>query len=171
MQLPLTVPSLFYQFISALSGCVIKPAYMLLNIYLLKKLKSQKNPIVKILWVGLLMFFIGEAFCAVNYILYGLKSVSLELVHEFFMVFSFVFIGFAAMEYIDQHVFFASVEGKPCALLRVCKACPKTKTQEECNLKFLYKLLMLLFILLALFPLFRPIVSRPINMTYSAPYI
>ena len=158
--MPFTPLSTFWQTISALSGCVIKPGYMLLNIYLLKRLYGQKDPLVRLLWLGMLLFFLGEAFCAVNYLLYGLTSVSMELVHELFMVISFVFIGFAVMEYIDQHVLFASVEGKPCALLRVCKACPKTNTQEECNLKFLYKLLMLFFLLMALFPLFRPILTQ-----------
>lgn len=157
-----TVPTLFYQGLAVTNAFVVKPIYMLLSFALLLRLRRETRPPIPMLWWGLLFFLLGEGACALNYCVFGLSSVFWEMAHDGGMLIAFALIGYAAMDFVDSHVLRVSVPAKACALLPFCKACPKQGTLPECNLRFLYRLAVAAWMLVAVYPLSKPLLDRPV---------
>ncbi len=59
------------QWAAVLTGFGVKPAYMALSLVLVIILWCRKLPELAALRWGLLCFFIGEALCAANYLIYN----------------------------------------------------------------------------------------------------
>jgi len=142
----------------AVSGLLIKPTYMLISLILGVFLLRQKSNDLKILGWGLLLFFIGEAFCALNFWVLKDESYFSEYMHSYGMVLGFGFTAFALVEGLDQRVIHLSVTGKKCAAAPLCGVCAKFQPPERnsgltCRLKRMYQLIIPILALLSTIPL------------------
>jgi len=135
-----------------LTAFVIKPLYMLLSLTLAWALrKSRDSSLVPLRW-GLLAFFIGEAFCAINYLVFRDQSYLAEYLHNFGMVASFGFICYALLDGLDRRVIQYSDPEKRCAFTGVCNSCIKSQN-VQCGIRKLFQLSIPAFGSLAFIPL------------------
>jgi hypothetical protein len=154
--------SLFDQVVVVFTAFVIKPLYMLLSLILAWLLRKSLDPgLIALRW-GLLAFFVGEAFCAVNYLIFQDQSYLAEYLHSFGMVVSFGFIGFALLEGLDIHVIQYGNPQKRCAFFGVCGSCIKTQP-VLCRGRRLFQLVSLA---LSLF-VFIPLITKITEISYN----
>jgi hypothetical protein len=151
------------QIIVVLTAFVIKPLYMLLSLTLAWFLrKSHDTSLAPLRW-GLLAFFIGEAFCAINYLVFRDQSHLAEYFHNFGMVTSFGFICYALLDGLDRRVIQYSDPEKRCSFASLCNSCIKSQ-KGQCRVYRLLQLTTLTFGLLA----FIPLVSKISGVSYDA---
>ncbi|MFC1743546.1 hypothetical protein ACFL35_06075 [Candidatus Riflebacteria bacterium] len=149
--------SIFEQCIACINGFVIKPIYMLLTGWLIKKLSGRREPEVKAFQIGLLSFLLGEMSCAVNFIFHGMKSKFFEFVHSIGMVVSFCFFAYSSITFADKRVLGVTEEKSRCTLIRFCRNC--TKEEEDCKLKPLLLFFCFFMSFLSLMPFLKPIIK------------
>jgi hypothetical protein len=151
------------QTVVVLTAFVIKPLYMLLSLILAWALrKSHDSSLIPLRW-GLLAFFIGEAFCAINYLVFHDHSHLAEYLHNFGMVTSFGFICYALLDGLDKRVIQYSDPGKRCALIGLCGSCIKSQ-EVLCGIRKLFQLALLAFGLLT----FIPLAAKISGISYDA---
>jgi rhodanese-related sulfurtransferase len=123
--LPFRTSSLLEQWGAVLTGFAVKPLYTLLSLVIAVWLWRQKaTELVALRW-AMLFFFVGENFCAANYLFYNDGSRLFEYLHSFGMVVCFGLTTYALFEGIDRRlVKFSDIEGK-CAALGLCSRCIK----------------------------------------------
>ncbi|HSM91267.1 MAG TPA: rhodanese-like domain-containing protein, partial [Anaeromyxobacteraceae bacterium] len=80
--IPVRAITLVQQVVACASGCAIKPAYLLLAVFLIGLLRGAGATPLRLLRQGLLWFFVGEVLCAANFYLHrpGLLF-PIELLH------------------------------------------------------------------------------------------
>ncbi len=140
------------QLLAVISGYVIKPLYTLLSLVIVVILWRSKSADLSALRWGLIFFFIGENFCAINYIAFKHTSYFFEYLHSFGMLLSFGFITYAVFEGIDSRMLMLSDPNKKCAALSLCRKCIKYE-DVPCGLKHIFFMIIPASILLALMPL------------------
>ncbi len=113
------------QTLAVLAGFAIKPLYMVLSALLALLLWRQKAPDLRALRRAMLAFFVGEGFCAINYLFFAERSTLAEFLHSFGMVVAFGFAAYALMEAVDRRVLRFSQAEARCALAGLCRACIK----------------------------------------------
>jgi hypothetical protein len=146
-----------------LTAFVIKPLYMFLSLVLAWMLrKSHDSSLIPLRW-GLLAFFVGEAFCAINYLVFHDQSYLAEYLHNFGMVTSFGFICYALLDGLDRRVIQYSDPEKRCALIGLCGSCIKSQ-KVQCRIHRLFQLTTMAFGLLA----FIPLAAGMSNVSYDA---
>jgi len=155
--------SVFEQTMQVFSGFVIKPLYMLISLLLVLILRRMKSPDMVALRWSLLFFFVGEAFCAINYIVFQDDSLLMEYLHSFGMAVAFGFAVYAILEGIDFRVLQMSVSGKTCGAIRLCGPCSKYG-EVDCKGQKVFQSIMVAFAIFALLSL--PI--RPNLSSYSS---
>lgn len=156
---------LYVQVLGAANVWFIKPTYMLMAAYILKRLwRYRKQPEIWWLWSGLFAFQFGEAACAVNYVGFAMKSVFWEMLHNAGMAVSIGFLNMAVLEIIDRRMIFQFVEGKACALMRFCKSCP-VKEDMSCRFRPIFMLICLGLAFVFLIPLTKGFIVHPIKTT------
>lgn len=139
------------QWAAVISGFAIKPTYMLLSLVLAVVLRRRTSPDLAALRWAMIFFFVGETFCAINYLVVSDHSKLLELLHSYGMVLCFAFTTFATFEAMD-HRFFKYTDSKErCAAAGLCRGCIKY-TQVPCGLKRCFLLLIPMLIIVALMP-------------------
>jgi rhodanese-related sulfurtransferase len=138
----------------ALVGAVliIKPLYTLITLILIVVLWRLKSPDVFALRWGLIFFFIGEGFCALNIIFFNHSFDLFEFFHMYGMVLSFAFVTYAILEALDLRILGYSDPKKRCAALGLCKQCIKYG-EAPCGLKRTFYFLIPAFIVLSFIPL------------------
>jgi rhodanese-related sulfurtransferase len=152
----------YEQWIAVISGFVIKPTYMLLSLVLVAVLWRQKSrELVALRW-ALISFFAGEAFCAVNFLVYKELSLLFEYLHSYGMVLAFGFTTYAFFEGLDARMIHYSDTEKKCAALGLCRSCIK-HGGGPCGLKRLFLFLLPVMLLLA----FMPLVADPKVVSYN----
>jgi hypothetical protein len=135
-----------------ITAFVAKPLYMLTSLALAWILRdAHRRELVALRW-GLLAFFLGEAFCAVNYIVFHDTSIFSEFLHSYGMVVAFGFISYALLEGLDRHIIQYSDPRKHCALLGLCRECVKHQ-DAPCRMRQFFQLLSLLLLFSACIPL------------------
>jgi len=146
-------PSALEQHAAVLTAFVIKPIYMLISC-LIAILLWQRNELeLKSLKWAMIFFFIGESFCAANYLFTENHDAHLlEYFHGLGMVLSFGFAAYALFEWLDQYVLHFSESGKKCALSGFCRQCAKYDN-VSCGLQSLFVYLAFAGVLIALMPL------------------
>lgn len=145
-----------------ITAFVIKPLYMLISLVLVWKLRNSRSPELTSLYWGLLAFFIGEAFCSINYLFYQDTSIFSEYLHNLGMVVSFGFIIYALWEGVDSYLIQYSHPKKRCSLIGLCSACIKNQ-DVPCRLHQIFQLLILVLSILALIPLSAEIQETSYN--------
>lgn len=141
----------YEQWAAVISGFVIKPTYMLLSLVLVAVLWRSTSPDLAALRWAMIFFFIGEAWCAANYLAVEHESKLFEFLHSYGMVLCFAFTAFATCEAMDHRIFKFSDPKERCAAIGLCRGCIK-HTQVPCGLKRCFLLVMPMLIILALMP-------------------
>jgi len=144
--------SLPKQWLAVITGFVIKPAHMLLCLALIVWLWRQRAPDLVALRWGLIIFLLGEASCAENYLACEGRSELWEFLHNYGMSVGFAFTAYALLEGLDRRVIKYSPAKERCAALSLCRACIKY-ADVPCGLRRLFHLLIPASILLAIMPL------------------
>jgi hypothetical protein len=145
----LTLPN---QIIVVFTAFVIKPLYMLFSLVLAWLIrKSHETDLIALRW-GLLAFFCGEFFCAINYLIFQDQSYFAEYLHNFGMVVSFGFLCYALLEGLDERIIKYSNPQKQCAFIGLCGSCIKTQP-VACRVKNLLQATSLSLGLFAVIPL------------------
>ncbi|MCL2640682.1 MAG: rhodanese-like domain-containing protein [Phycisphaerales bacterium] len=142
----------FEQWIAVISGFGVKPTYMLLSLILIAVLwRSKASDLVALRW-AMIFFFVGEAFCAANYLAANNTSDLFEFLHSYGMVLSFAFVTFAAAQAVDHRIIKYSDPKDRCAAIGLCRSCIKYETHIPCGLRRCFLLLMPMLMLLAMMP-------------------
>ena len=132
--LPRRDAPLHEQWAAVATGFGVKPLYMLLALALVIILRRSRAPDLAALRWAFIFFFAGEAFCAINYGVFGDDSYLSEYLHSFGMVLCFGFTTYALFEGLDRRLIHYSDAEKKCAGLALCRACIKY-VEAPCGLK------------------------------------
>jgi hypothetical protein len=148
--------SLLDQIVVVFTAFVIKPLYMLISLILEWLIRKNRDTSLVALRWGLLAFFTGEAFCAINYLIFQDQSHLAEYFHNFGMVASFGFICHALLDALDRYIIQYGDPQKRCAFIGLCGSCIKTQA-VQCQIHKLFKMTALVLSLLAFIPLLAKI--------------
>jgi rhodanese-related sulfurtransferase len=139
--------------IAVASGFIIKPTYSILSLILVIILWRCKSPdLISLRW-AMIFFFIGENFCAANYLFFADKSYLTEYLHSYGMLLSFGFTTYAVMDGIDRRILFLSAPDHKCAALQLCRQCVKYE-KVPCKLRRVFYVMIPALAIVALMPLF-----------------
>jgi len=148
------------QLVVMLSGLVIKPVYMALSVLIILFLWRQKSRDLVLLRWSMILFFLGEAFCAATYLFASGDFDFFEILHGLGMVGLGAFLPWGMVALFDDRVVRVTNQGKQCALQRLCKQCWKQK-DVSCGLKRIFLFVASAFAVIALMPL-----TSPLNPTH-----
>jgi hypothetical protein len=130
--------SAFEQLAAVATAFVIKPVYTLIALAIAIILWNKKELELKALKWSMLFFFMGENFCAANYLFtHNHDSYLLEYLHSLGMVLSFGFAAFALMEGIDSRALYYSDAKKSCGFSGFCRQCHKFE-DVSCGLQSIF---------------------------------
>jgi len=134
----------------------IKPTYMILSVLIALILrKNFQKDLVLIRW-AMISFFLGEAFCATNYLITGGESDLLEILHGLGMVGMAVLLPWGILVMTDERVFHVTREKRACAFLGMCRNCWK-QGGMQCNMKKIFYFMAPALAITALMPLSAPL--------------
>jgi rhodanese-related sulfurtransferase len=153
----------FQQLVACASGCAIKPLYLLMAFLLLRLLWRATSAPLRLVWHGLLWFFVGEILCAANFYLHrpGILF-PIELLHGLGMVAMSALIPWGLWRLADERVLRFNDPEAGCALQRLCGACWK-REPVRCGAHDLMIPLVIGLAAMALMPLSAPL--RPTLFT------
>ncbi|MBI4678203.1 MAG: hypothetical protein HY748_11530 [Elusimicrobia bacterium] len=149
-------PSVFLQVVAVTNGFFIKPLYMLLMLFAAWRLHARGGAEARALAWGVDLFLLGEVFCAVNYLVFGMMAPAVEMLHGLGMALGTGLIMLGLSTLIDAKMLFFLDPDKPCALLRACPSCAK-KTDAACGLERVFLFLALALAVANLMPLMGPL--------------
>ena len=118
----------------SLAAFAIKPLHMLGTLVLIVILWRGIAPDLAALRWALVLFFLGEAFCLLNYLVFSDRSQLFDYLHGCGMALAFGFTGFALLEGIDRRLVHFSDPEHPCAAQPLCRGCIK-HTRVPCGLR------------------------------------
>ena len=159
---PLRDSPLHEQWTLFLTGFVVKPAYMLVSFVFIVILWRKRDPDLAALRWCMEAFLLGEAACAVNYLVFNHQSHLSEYLHSFGMVLTFAFGTYSLLEGIDTRMVRFSDPEARCALLSLCKRCYK-QNDVSCALKRLFMFLIPSFFVFS----FMPFCTAPKAVSYN----
>ena len=151
--LPFRIAPSHEQWLAVLTGYGVKPFYTLLSFILIIILWKKTEIEMKALKYAMIFFFLGENFCAANYLFFQHESYLFEYFHSLGMVLCFGFVVYALFEGMDKYVFHYIDRQKRCALLGLCVRCIKYE-EVPCALKRTFIFLSFSASAVALMPLF-----------------
>jgi rhodanese-related sulfurtransferase len=125
------------QWAAILGAFGIKPAYTVLCLLLIVVLWRARSPDLSALRWGLISFFVGENFCAANYIAFDGRSYLFEYLHGFGMVICFGCVTYAVLEGADRRIVKLSEPSGKCAAVGLCHGCAK-QADVPCGLKRMF---------------------------------
>jgi len=158
------------QWLAVLTGYGIKPLYTILSFILFVVLWKKEKTELKALKYSMIFFFVGENFCAANYLFFNHESYLFEYLHSLGMVLSFGFFTYALFEGFDTYVFHYSEEQKKCALLGLCGKCIKYEA-VPCALRRIFIFFSFAAGIVALMPLFAEMEMVSYNtVIWGTPY-
>lgn len=144
--------SLFEQVSAVIGGFVFKPIHMLLCLVILWAMRREKSTDLVALRWGLLFFLLGEAFCAVNYLIFNHKSNFSEFLHSYGMVVGFAFTFYAVFEGLDKRLIQFTAKNKKCAASELCGKCIKSQP-VPCGARRIILLVLPVMLIISLIPL------------------
>ena len=163
--------SMIEQHAAVLTAFVVKPIYMLTFLLIAILLWKRSASVLKSLKWAMIFFFIGESFCAANYLFAEKHDAHLlEYLHGLGMVLSFGFGAYALFEWIDQYALHYLEPGKKCSLSGFCRQCAKYE-DVSCGLQSLFVYLGFAGALIALMPITAQIYTISYNTEiWGTPY-
>jgi rhodanese-related sulfurtransferase len=145
------------QVVAFASGGVMKPIYLLLTLLLLRLLWRATAAPLRLLWHGLLWFFVGELLCAANFYLHEPGSwYPIELLHGLGMVAMSALVPWGLWRLLEERVLRYDDPGHACAVQRLCGRCWK-RDPVRCGLHDLMIPVVLGLTAAALMPLTAPL--------------
>ena len=145
----------FHQWAAVVAAYGIKPVYMCLSFVLCLLLFSRNarrlEELGPLKW-AIVSFFVGESFCAVNYLAFGEGSYLTEYLHGYGMVLALGFTAYAVLDGADRKVFRVTDPEKRCAFLSLCKSCVKN-SDVTCKAKTLAVMVSIGLIVVSCMPL------------------
>ena len=159
------------QHAAVLTAFVVKPIYMLVSLLIAVLLWKKSELVLKSLKWAMIFFFIGESFCAANYLFTENHDANLlEYLHSLGMVLSFGFVAYTFLEWIDRDALHFSELGKKCSLSGFCRQCAKYE-DVSCGLQSLFVYLGFAGALIALMPLTAQLYTISYNTEiWGTPY-
>jgi len=158
---PVVEISLLSQLAMTLAAFVVKPAYIIMSGLVILILWCKTSMDLVLIRNAMLVFFIGENACTLNYLVASNKSVGLEFIHGLGMVGTFFLLFWGLVRFVDERVLHYIEPDKPCALQRHCRQCWK-KEPVACGLHRLALWLLPALVLVALIPVTMPL--RPFKI-------
>jgi hypothetical protein len=160
---PLVVATTFEQLVTTVTAFFVKPFYMLLalvtGIWLWRK---RETDLARLRW-GFLVFFAGEAACAIRWsVPFG--SDVFEMGHGLGMVAVGALLPWGVFELFDQRVLAFSNPERTCAFQRLCQRCWKREA-VRCGLHRIMRVAVPFLAMVALVPLSEPI--QPVVLRYQ----
>jgi len=145
------------QLVSASAGGLVKLIYMILTFILIRRLWSARTTALRLLWHGLVWFFVGEAFCVLNFFVHGSGQVYLlDVFHGIGMVIMSALIPWGLFRLFDERVLHFADPDKRCVLQSLCGRCWK-KEPVTCALQRIMLLVALMCLALTLIPFSSPL--------------
>jgi len=141
------------QWLAVLTGYGIKPLYTILSFILIILLWKKDEIELVALKYSMIFFFLGENFCAVNYLFFKHESYLFEYLHSLGMVICFGFVTYALFHGVDKYVIHYSDQSKKCAFLGLCAQCFKYEA-VSCVLIKIFIFISLATSVISLMPLF-----------------
>jgi hypothetical protein len=114
----------------------IKSVYSLMALGIVGMLWRRRKIDLSALRWSMIVFFIGEAFCFFNVMIFGEDSLLLEHLHSVGMVISLGLAGYGLLEGLDARLIHYSDDSR-CALMGLCGRCDK-RAQAGCALRSLF---------------------------------
>jgi hypothetical protein len=146
----------FGQMTQALAGLVIKPLYMMLSLTLIILLIGQRDSDIAALEWGLIAFFAGEVFCAINYYVYRHESILSEYIHSYGMAVAFGLVSFALIEGLDTRLLRLTSSKAACEALRICGRCTRREA-AGCKARAIAQFVLPMLAILTFIPLLSPL--------------
>lgn len=162
-QVTVVQTTLLEQGVTVATAFVVKPIYMILALAMGLLLWRRSERDLSLLGKGMLLFFIGEALCALRFLGAG-PCDPLETGHGLGMVAMGAWVAWGLVELGDHRVLGYSDPARTCVLGRFCQRCWKREA-VPCGLHRIMLFLLPVLAILALLPLTaRP---RPMLLDYS----
>jgi rhodanese-related sulfurtransferase len=158
---PIIKISLLSQVAMTVAAFVVKPAYIVMAFLVIWMLRHKKSRDLVLLRYAMVVFFIGENACTLNYLAASNASVWLEFLHGLGMVGMFFFLFWGLILFFDQRVIHYLDPERPCAFKRHCGHCWK-KEDVSCGLHRLANYLLPALAFVALIPVTMPL--RPFRI-------
>jgi rhodanese-related sulfurtransferase len=152
------------QWAAVVSGLIVKPLYTVVALLLIVILWRQKSPDLAALRWALVCFFVGENFCAANYIVYADRSTAFEYLHDYGMILCFGLTIYAILEGMDRRLIKLSDPDARCAALGLCRRCTK-HADVPCGLQRVFLFFIPVLMILAAAPLCVELVPASYNTT------
>lgn len=150
------------QLLTVINAFGIKPTYTILSLILVIILWRSRSPDLAALRWSMICFFLGENFCAANYIFFRDTSYLFEYFHSFGMLLSFGFTTYALLEGIDRRILMLSDPNRKCAALGLCRQCIKYEN-VPCGLRRAFFIIIPALAIVALMPLCSDLYSTSYN--------
>ena len=144
--------SLFEQITAVIGGFVIKPVHMVLCLVVIWGLRHVKSKEMIALRWGLFFFWLGEAFCAVNYLVFNHESYFSEFLHSYGMVVGFAFTFYAVFEGLDRRLIQFTTRNKKCAAIELCGKCIKAQA-VPCGARRIILLILPVMMVISMIPM------------------
>jgi hypothetical protein len=112
----------------------------------------------------LICFFVGENFCAANYLAYADRSVLFEYLHSYGMVLCFGLMVFAILEGMDRRLIKLSDPESRCAAFGLCRHCIK-HADVSCGLQRVFLFVIPAVMIVALAPFCVELATVSYNTT------
>jgi len=144
------------------TGFVVKPFYTALSLVIIILLWRRRESDLTALRWAMIAFFVGENFCAANYLFFGDQSHLFEFLHCYGMVLCFGLTVYAIFDGFDRRILKLSDPNARCAALKLCTRCIKNE-DVPCGLRRMFHLILPAAIILACMPLF----ARPVMVSYD----
>ena len=158
---PIIEISLLSQLAMTLAAFIVKPAYIVITFLLIVMLWRKRSRDLVLIRNALILFFIGENACSLNYLVASNESVWLEFVHGLGMVGMFFLLIWGVVVFFDERVVHYLDPERPCVFQRHCKLCWK-KDPVACGLQRLAIYLLPALAFTALIPVTMPL--RPFRI-------
>lgn len=118
--------SFFEQSAAVATAFLIKPIYTILALLIFILIWKRAEPEHKALKWSMIFFFVGENFCAANFLFTENHDVYLfEYFHSLGMVLSFGFASFALIEGMDRYAIHFADPDQKCSFTAFCRRCMK----------------------------------------------
>lgn len=147
------------QLATVVSGFGLKPAYMLITLLLILSLRGSGTKDKRLIFWGMIAFFAGETFCALNYLFFDGRNDLFDMLHGLGMVLMGAWISWGIAVFWDERILqFTPLKGK-CTFHRLCGACWKYKTAAPCRMQQMFLLVTPVLALTSLIPWCIPLRS------------
>jgi rhodanese-related sulfurtransferase len=167
----LTPMSRGQQWASMVSGLGFKPVYMALALALCLGLWRTRARDIALIRGGLLAFFIGEAFCALNYLIFGGANDFFDMLHGLGMVLMGALLSWGMVAFFDERMIHVSAATSVCVFKRLCGPCWKNQ-KAPCRLHRLLVFAAPALAVLALMPWCLPLRSLyQVSKVFATPVL